>query len=594
MILQLSEKEIEKLAFGVVPNPDKIDLNSPSIQQAKKEVERCIAMPTGFLYFLLTYVFFKSPIGIPIPAVTNTYKWQKKAAIKFLMARYFIFFKTRQTGCSTLKQSHDLWRSLFFEGQTINVFSLGQDEANEYLEKMEFMYDNLPVWLKSETQEKNKSTIHFVNGSSIKSKPNTEKGSRSGTPSMIVLDEYAFYPKRTAGKLLGGSAPSLGPGSKAPFTDKTQPSQLFIISTLPESGTVDNEYMRIFNKAKEEPKESQYCLIEIETDDIPFYQDPQWHAEQLETLGQRKYDIEIRGIIHSQMENAFLSTDILNSITVENPKRCDFIRQTQVDEYGVPIDFDNFADINDDFEQSIGYCKGFWVWHDPFPGHYYGVCADVSSGGSTDYSGFHVIDLDTMEQVAEFKGKVSTPVLRDILKEVVAYYNNAKFCIERTGLGVTLCQEFGKSHPETFYFHKISKHKYVEGFPMGTNRGNVLGVFEKTMYDEEKRVKIKSIRTLNELRNFGYNARGRVEALEGANDDLTMALAEFIFLSEVFFFSENKLKQEIEELEAVKENDDVTRAKHFLFGGGANHIELTEESRFLIEQGYGIPVQNKN
>ena len=590
MILPLSEKEIEKIALEVIPNPDKIDIHNPTVAQVKEEVRRCTEMPTGFLYFLLTYIYFKSPIGQALPAIKYTYKWQKIAAIKFLMARYFIFFKTRQTGCSTLKQSHDLWRALFFENQIINIFSLGQVEANEYLEKLLFMYENLPIWLRTETKEKNKSTIHFKNGSTIKSKPNTEKGARSGTPSVIVLDEYAFYPKRTAGRLLAGSVPALGPGSKASFSSTTQPSQLFIISTLPESGTVENEYMRIFNKAKEEPKESQYCLIEIETDDIPFYKDPKWHQEQLETLGQRRYDTEILGIIHTQMENAFLTTDVLNSIETKNPIRCDFIKKEQVDEFGVPIEFDSFVDTNEDFESSIGYCKGFWVWQDPIPGHFYGICADVSSGGSTDYSAFHVIDLDTMEQVAEYKHKVSTPVFKRIIEEVMLYYNKAKFCVERTGLGVTLCQEFGREYPENFYFHRISKYKYVEGFPMGSNRGNVLGVFERHMNKPEERIKLNSIRVLNELRNFGYNSRGKVEALEGSNDDLVMCLAEFVFLREIFFFSENKLKDEIEALEKMKENDNIIRSKHFLFGERANEFELTEESKFMIEQGYGIPV----
>ena len=36
------------------------------------------------------------------------------------------------------------------------------------------------------------------------------------------------------------------------------------------------------------------------------------------------------------------------------------------------------------------------------------MCADVGRGDSKDYSAFHVIDVETVEQVAEYKGRIPT------------------------------------------------------------------------------------------------------------------------------------------------------------------------------------------
>jgi hypothetical protein len=588
MKLQYSELEIQELANSVVPNPDAININAPTLEQARTEVQRCAAMPTGFLYFLLTYCKFKNVTGDPIVASLASYNWQRKTAIKFLIYRYFIFYKTRQTGCSTLKQAHDLWKALFFNDQVINIFSLGQDEANEYLEKLMFMYNNLPIWLRTETKEMNKSTVQFTNGSIIKSKPNTEKGARSGTVSSLIFDEYAFYPKRTQGRMLAGSTASLGPGSQASFSSKTQPSQLFIISTLPETSTTENEYMRIFNEARENPEESKFLFVEVETDDIFFYMDKNWHAEQLEVLGRRRYETEILGKIHSHMENSFLDQEVLMSLESKNPIRTDFLSKDQVDEFGVPIDFANFHTTNDRFDPVSGYINGFWVWNDPIPGHCYGIMCDVAGGGSGDFSAFHVFDLDSFEQVAEYRGKVPTTTYGEIIETVVKYYNNAKFAVESTGLGTTLCQDFGERYPENFYFHKVTSKRYVPGFPLGTNRGTVLAIFENEM--SKKTLKLNSVRTINELRNFGWNTRGRAEALEGSHDDLVMSLAEFIYLREIFFTSENVLRDEIEELERLAAANDVTRSRHFIYGKNDSY-ELGNVASSMVDFGSGLPLK---
>ena len=50
-----------------------------------------------------------------------------------------------------------------------------------------------------------------------------------------------------------------------------------------------------------------------------------------------------------------------------------------------------------------GVDKNLWVWEAPDYSRNYMVVADVARGDGKDYSAFHVFDLETNAQVAEFK-----------------------------------------------------------------------------------------------------------------------------------------------------------------------------------------------
>ena len=57
---------------------------------------------------------------------------------------------------------------------------------------------------------------------------------------------------------------------------------------------------------------------------------------------------------------------------------------------------------NVDDEYMISYNNRMRIWKDPQPVYDYLICADSSYGRGRDYSAFHVINMYTGEQVAEF------------------------------------------------------------------------------------------------------------------------------------------------------------------------------------------------
>jgi len=74
--------------------------------------------------------------------------------------------------------------------------------------------------------------------------------------------------------------------------------------------------------------------------------------------------------------------------------------------------------------------RNLWIWKIPEQKALYLIACDVSSGNALDYSAFVVLKLDTMEVVAEYKGKLKPDHLGELLVEVGVRYNGAVIALE--------------------------------------------------------------------------------------------------------------------------------------------------------------------
>lgn len=295
-------------------------------------IQKCtdIESGQGFLYFLLNFVYVAHPVYGKVKMKDKCYDWQKLAAVELLRNKRIISRKQRQVGFSTLLQGYALFRALFFPNQKIVVVSINQEEAKEFLEKMEFIYLNLPVWLRTQKTEDNKQKIKYKNGSTLRCLPNTPNAGRGASLSLLILDEFAEY-GTNARKILASSAPALGPGFKKSFSNDGLPSQLCICSTIPEV-LENNEYMRIYRQAL--TNNSEYKIIEPTVHDNEFYADPDWHKMMKEDLGIHAYNREILAQEMTSLEGAFIPEENLNELKHIHPIRMDFLKPDAVDEEG--------------------------------------------------------------------------------------------------------------------------------------------------------------------------------------------------------------------------------------------------------------------
>ena len=79
------------------------------------------------------------------------------------------------------------------------------------------------------------------------------------------------------------------------------------------------------------------------------------------------------------------------------------------------------------------------VWEEPIPGYRYVIGVDVSKGEySKDWDHAFVVNLATLEQAAEWRGRVDLNELSEVCLLLSSYYNNAILAPEVTGLGAGL------------------------------------------------------------------------------------------------------------------------------------------------------------
>jgi hypothetical protein len=186
--------------------------------------------------------------------------------------------------------------------------------------------------------------------------------------------------------------------------------------------------------------------------------------------------------------------------------------------------------------------QGPWtVWRNPVrghrtddgtlvPAHRYVMGADTSSGGSTDYSGIQVFDVDAFEIVAEYQGKIDPDLLAVEAYRCGRIYNNALAVPETTGgWGFSVLQELKRLRYPNMYTRSVldrltKKWTDVTGWDTSVKtRPYMLDTLEKVL--RERELGLYSLRAVSELGTFVRDDAGRPAAQPGCNDDLVVSLA---------------------------------------------------------------------
>jgi intein/homing endonuclease len=192
------------------------------------------------------------------------------------------------------------------------------------------------------------------------------------------------------------------------------------------------------------------------------------------------------------------------------------------------------------------YSGDLWIWKHPDYTKSYMTIADVARGDGEDYSAFHIFDVETMEQVAEFKAKIGTREFGNLLVSISTEWNNALLVIDNKNMGWDVVQvALDRNYSNLYYSYKNdpffdenihlrknydlkNKKDMVPGMTLGHKiRMNLISKLE--IYFREKAIIIHSIRTINELFVFLW-INGKAQAQSGYNDDLVISLAMGLFV----------------------------------------------------------------
>jgi hypothetical protein len=179
-----------------------------------------------------------------------------------------------------------------------------------------------------------------------------------------------------------------------------------------------------------------------------------------------------------------------------------------------------------------GFDRNYWIWKKPENNGEYLAIADVARGDGSDYSVCQVIDLATMEQVAEYQGKITPDMFSPLLFSIATEYNDALLVIENNSLGIGVLNRLDDLGYNNTYYSIRSTHEYVDqataeaiggvaGFTMSMKtRPLVIAKFEE--FIRNKLLTINSMRLANEIKTFIWH-NGRPQGMRGYNDDLVIA-----------------------------------------------------------------------
>ena len=460
-------------------------------QIIKREYLKCAS---DSVYFMRKYCTIQHPQRGKIKF--DLYDFQEKVLGEFLDNSYNMILKSRQLGISTLTAGYSLWTMLFNSDKNILVIATDKDTAKNLVTKVRVMYQGLPSWLKVKVDEDNKLSLVFSNGSRIKAVSSNTDAARSEALSILVLDEAAFIDK--VDDIWTAAQQTLATGGDC------------IVLSTPNG--VGNWFHKLWVDSMDGL--NQFSAIKLHWTVHPE-RTQEWRDQQDLDLGPSKASQEC--------DADFLSSG--NSVV--DLKILEWYKESQIIE---PI-------------EKAGMDRNLWLWNYPDYSKRYIVVADVARGDGSDYSAAQVFDLENIDQVAEYKGQLSTTDYGNFLIELATRYNDALLVVENNNVGwATIQTIIDRGYKNLFYQSKDLRYvdvenqvntnryraedrKMVAGFST-TPKTRPLVIAKMEEYTREKLVKIKSQRLIDELFVFIYktgNVNSRAEAMQGYNDDLVIS-----------------------------------------------------------------------
>ena len=457
----------------------------------KQEYIKCAMDP---VHFFRKYCYITHPTKGRI--LFHLYPFQEKVLQEFREHRFSIVNKSRQLGISTLAAGYSLWTMLFNKDKTVLCIATKQETARGMVEKVQFMYDNLPTWLKGNQKPiaNNKLSFQLANNSRIVATSAASDAGRSYAVSLLLIDEAAFI--EGIDKIYTSIKPTIATGGG--------------IIALSSPNGIGNWFHKTYTDAQ--IGKNDFWPIELKWDLHPD-RDEQWEITERANMSPREfaqeYDCDFLGSGNSVVENDILS----------------FYEQTYIQD---PVE-----------RRFMG--GDFWIWNYPDYSRSYIISADVARGDGSDYSAFHVIDIESCEQVAEYKSQIGTREYGNMLVAVASEYNNAMIVPENANVGWDVINTIiDKGYPNLYYspraygemhmdkwMAKMGNDQTVPGFTTSV-KTRPLVISKMEAYIRDRHFIFHSKRLLEELRVFVW-MNGKAQAQNGYNDDLVMAAGIGLF-----------------------------------------------------------------
>ena len=362
------------------------------------------------------------------------------------------------------------------------------DTAGNLVKKVKLAMKSLPEWMMiSKIVINNRNSFQLDNGSQVKAISTSGDAGRSEALSLLVIDEAAII--EGLDDLWAGLYPTLSTGGNC------------IILSTPRG--VGNMFHKLYTEAEQELND--FVPLRLPWDVHPD-RDNVWFEK--ETRNMKKTEIAQELLCNFNMSGATL---------IEGE------------------DLDRIFENCSDPKYKTGYDRNLWIWESYRGDGSYFLVADPARGDGADHSAIQVFNTKTMEQVAEYRGKMPLDTFASLIFDVSKQYGMCLTVVENNSIGISVISKLREMEHPNLYWSRKTSHEQVDRYMAEEQTGVICG-FSTTMktrplvvakleeFVRNSVIKINSFRLANELKTFVWQ-NGKAQAMRSYNDDLVMSAA---------------------------------------------------------------------
>jgi hypothetical protein len=514
-----------------------------SKKEAIKEIVKC---GKDSSYFINNYAKISHPLEGLISF--KTYPYQDQLLKDFNDYRFNVILKARQLGISTISAAYIVWLMLFHRDKNVLVIATKFQTAANLVKKVKNIMQNLPPWIRiAEIKIDNRTSFVLTNGSEVKAASTSGDAGRSEALSLLVIDEAAHVDDLE--DLWTGLYPTLSTGGRC------------IALSTPNG--VGNWFHKTYIEASQNIND--FHPVNLSWDVHPD-RDQEWFEKETRNMSRRQIAQELECNFNASGETVIHSEDLEQLV------------------FGVKEPM-----------YRTGFDRNLWLWEQYSPESSYLMVADVARGDGVDFSVFHIIKLETMEIVGEYRGKPNLEEFATILDTTGREFGSCLMVVENNSLGISILEKLqGREYPN-LYFSIKGTHEYIDQAHAESVTNSIAGfttssktrpliIAKMEEFIRNKLITIHSSRLVDEFKTFIWN-NNKAEAMRSYHDDLVMALAIGCWVRDTAL----TVNQRDLEYKKAMIGSMMTRNKTFQTqepGAKGMHQGLTQEQREIQKQ-YG-------
>ena len=454
-----------------------------SKKETIKEIVKC---GKNSSYFINNYTKISHPLEGQISF--KTYPYQDDLLKDFDDYRFNVILKARQLGISTITAAYIVWLMLFHRDKNVLVIATKFQTAANLVKKVKSIMLNLPPWIRiAEIKIDNRTSFVLTNGSEVKAASTTGDAGRSEALSLLVIDEAAHV--EGLEDLWTGLYPTLSTGGRC------------IALSTPNG--VGNWFHKTYTEAEQDAND--FHPVNLPWDVHPD-RDQTWFEKETRNMSRRQIAQELECSFNASGETVIHSEDLEQLV------------------FGVREPM-----------YKTGFDRNLWLWEQYNPEASYLMVADVARGDGADFSVFHIVKLETMEIIGEYRGKPNLEEFAAILDTTGREFGNCLMVVENNSLGISILEKLQTREYPNIYFSVKGTHEYIDQVQAQSMTNSIAGfttssktrpliVAKMEEFIRNKLITIYSSRLVDEFKTFIWN-NNRAQAMRSYHDDLVMALA---------------------------------------------------------------------